>query len=106
MSDPRVNENNGKEIKIYGWLVNENQEITIIGDSLYASGQTERGYWGIPIACSPEIQTAIDTLDLTRKCYLKGELKLEKIQDGKGMWCCKVGVTRILLKSLNDMYFE
>ncbi|MDR2907876.1 MAG: hypothetical protein LBU91_07815 [Bacteroidales bacterium] len=72
-SDPRVNENNGKSIKIYGWLVNKDLQITIIGDSLYASGQTERGYWGIPIACTSDIQATIDTLDLTRKCFLKGD---------------------------------
>ena len=104
-SDPRVKENNSKSIKIYGWLMVENNKMTMTYDSLYALGQGKFGYYSLPIDCISEIQTTIATYDLTRKCYLKGELKLEKIMDGKGDFCCQMGA-RIVLKSINDIYFE
>jgi len=107
-SDSRIEKNNGKIVKVYGWLMGNDDKIQITSDSLYALGEkdSETSYCSvILIYCTPEIQTAIYTYDLTKKCYLKGELKLEKVQDGKGAFCCQVG-PRIILNSLDDIYFE
>ena len=100
-SDPRVHQYDGKTIKVCGWLVIENNKITIISDSLHFSD-----YCGILINCTPEIQMTIGAFDLTRKCFLKGELKLEKFMDGEGVYCCQMGIRRVTLKSMDDIYFE
>ena len=105
-SDVRVNQNNGKSIKVYGWLIIKNQEIIITHDSLYALGQIEiESYKNFPIYCTSEILNAITFCDFRQKCYLKGELKLIKIQDGLGAFCCQMGPS-IILKSIDDIYFE
>jgi len=110
--DPRINQHNGKNIKVYGWLIIESGIIKITCDSLYALGENPNGWKTLPRAMAiqlystPEIQTNISAYDLTRKCFLKGELNLEKILDGPGAWCCQVGPTSIRLKSIDDIYFE
>ena len=108
-SDPKVNQNNGKVIKVYGWLIMENNKITITNDSIYALfGQREfegRGSWTMSVYCTSEIQAAIATYDLTRKSYIEGELKLEKIMEGKGDFCCQMA-PRIILKRIVDICFE
>ena len=100
-SDLKIRQYDGNMIKICGWLVIENNEIMITSDSLDISNCC-----GILINCTPEIQTTISAFDLTRKCFLKGELKLEKFMDGKGDYCCQMGIRRVTLKSIDDIYFE
>ena len=104
-SDVRVKQNNGESIKIYGWLIIKNNKINITHDSLYALGQKEsESCCVIPIHCTSEIQTAIASYDLTRKCYLKGLLKLENVMGSKGN-CCQMA-PRIILKDINDICFK
>jgi hypothetical protein len=109
-SDPRVTQNDGRSIKVYGWLMIESNKIRITNDSIYAIS-VEREFegwcssWSISINCTDEIQRAIAVTDLTRKCYLKGELKLEKFMDGDGAFCCQMRAY-IVLKDINDIYFE
>jgi hypothetical protein len=57
------------------------------------------------INCTDEIQRAIAVNDLARKCYLEGEIKLEKFIYGNGSFCCQMRV-QIVLKDTNDVYFE
>ena len=98
-SDPRIRQYDGKTIKLTGWLRIDNNKITITSDPLGTG-------WGILINCTSELLTTIDAYDLTLKCCLKGELKLEKTSDGKGSWCCQMGIHSVTLKSMDDIYFE
>jgi len=98
-SSPKIAINNGKTIKIYGWLMIKDGILYIKQDSLYYT-------YTIPIYSTPEIQTFLENCDLTKKCYLKGELNLENTRNyGKGAWCCMFSA-RIILKEITDVYFE
>jgi len=101
-SNPKIAINNGKTIKIYGWLMKKDNALYITYDSLYATGQTEyMTAFTIPIYSASDF----DSYDLTKKCYLRGELKLENTQNDKGVWCC-VFSPRIILKEITDVFFE
>ena len=102
-SDSRVGQYAGKNIKMCGWLVIKNNKIYITSETLHFF---ENDYYGILIDCTSEIQNAIITYDLSQKCYLDGKLKLEKILDGKGVFCCQMGIRSVTLKRLDDIYFE
>lgn len=100
-SDSRASLYNGKNIKIEGWLAMLKNEIVI--RDRYSATTHDGAVVRIPIYSTPEIQSILAT-HLQQRCYIQGELKLEK-RGGKRDWCCQTW-PHITLKSLDDIYFE
>ncbi|MDR1180548.1 MAG: hypothetical protein LBL13_01015 [Bacteroidales bacterium] len=99
--------NTGKIIKVSGWKVASFDLFYLCDNAKYAEENSRReGNTTLPmvgIDCSfPGFQAMLDTCDLTKKCFVKGELALTDI----GAGVCRKVIPVIHVMEINDIYFE
>jgi hypothetical protein len=97
------NEYAGKTVKISGWRIWSRDLFSLCDDAKCA----EIFFVPSPLEsvvidfCFPEAQTLLDTSDLTKKCLIKGKIRL-KMEKMSG---CKVFPV-IEVTDINDIYFD
>ena len=103
-------EDEHREIMIYGWIPGH---YDISADMFYLytdenSSNLSKGTsvtiramgWYVNQNIAPQVQTKLDTSDLTKKCFVKGRLRL--FQEP----CCGWILPEIWITNSDDVYFE
>ena len=95
---PGKTEDKDKEIMIYGWLYGTTENRCL----LVERNSTPHGNPHVIIHVPYHIQTIIDTLVLTKKCFVKGELVFFDFPTNN---CCTLA-PGIYLIDIDNIYFE
>jgi len=112
----------GDAIKIYGKIVKKTRYFWLIDDNEYEHDNSQlynlMSEYGCPAApsvrvfcalISDELQGKLDSCDLTKKCYVKGDLGFITVGGDGGISgpdnCC-FPIPNVCLNSINDIYFE
>jgi len=87
----------GKTIKIAGWNIWYLDAFSLCDDT------KDNAAPFVAIECNlPEFKTKLDTSDLTKKCFIKGNIHLKKEKMPRG---CRVFPV-VKVTDINDIYFE
>ncbi len=97
-----------KEIMVCGWIYRP--RFSDIDSSQFTLIDNLSDVYVIPIPIihvgiqifSSEIQAVFDTYDSTKKCYVKGKLKYDKLFMGR---CTRLD-PEIFVSNINDIYFK
>ena len=106
----RKQEDEGKIIKISGWITQHSPPnanlFALCDDSKYAirsSGyKTSPPIMHIDGYFVPGLQAMLDSCDLTKKCFIKGKLGFREIPSG----FCTGAMPIIEITDINDIYFD
>jgi len=101
-----------KELMVFGWVYPDKPSADLFylmtdGNSASRNGNphvfinTQRMY-AENDSLQQQVQILLDSSDLTKKCFIKGELSLASLSDND---CCWILAT-IFIKSITDIYFE
>jgi len=120
-SEPSNDE--GKDIKIYGWIFQgliypdgkplpvDSKNFVLISneEDIFYANYCTRGGVGIAIGSVHrdslnffDLQSKLDTSDITKKCFIKGKIGFICLHTGK----CSQSEPRIYLQDVSDIYFE
>ena len=94
---PGRQEDENKEIMVYGWL--HDSDMFLLADR---NSNPNGGNPHIIIQAANQVPTIIDSSDLKKKCFIKGILGLCNFPTND---CCHV-VPLIMITNINDIYFE
>jgi len=98
-----------KEIMVYGWIFH--MKDAYYGDAtdfILVNDYSDMYGYAPPVVnvevrvFSSEVQALFDTCVLTKKCFVKGELLFNKLKMGR---CTRLN-PRIIIRDINDIYFE
>jgi len=101
----------GPTIKMYGWIQSPHSQYTyphdfyLIGDSLLVEANQNGAYVRIQCFNDKEyeaLQAKFDTSDLTKKCFVTGELVTMNLEAYR---CCHV-TPNIFIEDADNVYFE
>ena len=105
-------DDSGKDIMIIGWIYSGDRPISTTRFSLTTEeNRFEVSTYKIPIVgirthgdMEKELQTKLDTCDLSKKCFIKGKLVF-RCEEGPSKTCSK-SKPEIFLENIENIYFE
>jgi len=93
----------GDYIGVYGWRAISYDLFCIASDPKYLNWSSERARVVVWIKWElEEITDKIRTSDLTKKCFVRGEVKLSCLDSGE----CSTVAVEIFVTNPDDIYFE
>jgi len=96
---PGKQEDENKEIMVYGWIKNGFMGWELVADR---NSNPNGGNSHVILQAANQVPAIIDSSDLTKKCFIKGILGLCNFPTNN---CCHV-VPLIMITNINDIYFE
>ena len=101
----------GKTIKIAGWLMQPGGNLHEIGpEFLYLTNRPNQIFFSadptvtvqVSIECIDPLKIKFTNSDLTKKCYITGELTIEDLSINNGC----MAIPLIWITDVDDIYFE
>ena len=111
-TNKKIEQDRGKEVMIYGYIhgiqwakfsliANKDNSNLQVFTRLFFNPYDDDGYVNFDTLVH-QIQTKLDTSDLTKKCFITGKLSATSLGTNYCTWI----VPTIIITDINDIYFE
>jgi len=113
VTNKKIDQDRGKDIMVYGYIFGistfhfsliankDNSEIQLFISPFDYHYEDDDRYANIDTLLN-QIQTKLDTSDLTKKCFIKGKLSNESFPNNDCNWIDP----KIIITDINNIYFE